>query len=140
MSSPSRPQNGVYSELQLPHRCSAAQSLASLPVTRVTTTDPFRTSSPALVHGPGDDHDVRAMVEPYLHAVQGALHFEYTLVRTFRSITTVRTWRLTMSNSMGGKVVVVSGASMGVVRATAERFAQDGATVVLLARRKVLLD
>jgi NAD(P)-dependent dehydrogenase (short-subunit alcohol dehydrogenase family) len=45
-----------------------------------------------------------------------------------------------MSNSMDGKVVVVSGASMGVGRATAERFAQDGATVVLLARRKVLLD
>jgi NADP-dependent 3-hydroxy acid dehydrogenase YdfG len=45
-----------------------------------------------------------------------------------------------MSNSMDGKVVVVSGASMGVGRATAVRFAQDGATVVLLARRKVLLD
>jgi NADP-dependent 3-hydroxy acid dehydrogenase YdfG len=45
-----------------------------------------------------------------------------------------------MSNSMDGKVVVVSGASMGVGRATAVRFARDGATVVLLARRKVLLD
>src|ERR1700752_3486027 len=45
-----------------------------------------------------------------------------------------------MSYSLGGKVVVVSGASMGVGRATAERFARDGATVVLLARRKVLLD
>jgi NAD(P)-dependent dehydrogenase (short-subunit alcohol dehydrogenase family) len=45
-----------------------------------------------------------------------------------------------MSNSMDGKVVVVSGASLGVGKATAERFAQDGATVVLLARRKVLLD
>jgi NAD(P)-dependent dehydrogenase (short-subunit alcohol dehydrogenase family) len=45
-----------------------------------------------------------------------------------------------MSNNMDGKVVVVSGASMGVGRATAERFAKAGATVVLLARRKVLLD
>jgi NADP-dependent 3-hydroxy acid dehydrogenase YdfG len=45
-----------------------------------------------------------------------------------------------MSNKMDGKVVVVSGASMGVGRATAERFAQQGATVVLLARRKLLLD
>jgi NAD(P)-dependent dehydrogenase (short-subunit alcohol dehydrogenase family) len=45
-----------------------------------------------------------------------------------------------MSNRMDGKVVVVSGASLGVGKATAERFAQDGATVVLLARRKVLLD
>src|ERR1700690_569092 len=45
-----------------------------------------------------------------------------------------------MSHSIEGKVVVVSGASMGVGRATAERFAQEGATVVLLARRKLLLD
>ena len=45
-----------------------------------------------------------------------------------------------MSHSMEGKVVVVSGASMGVGRATAQRFARDGATVVLLARRKLLLD
>jgi NADP-dependent 3-hydroxy acid dehydrogenase YdfG len=48
--------------------------------------------------------------------------------------------RLAMSGSMEGKVVVVSGASMGVGRATAQRFAQEGATVVLLARRKLLLD
>src|SRR6204780_3552846 len=48
--------------------------------------------------------------------------------------------RLAMSHSIEGKVVVVSGASMGVGRATAERFAQEGATVVLLARRKLLLD
>jgi NADP-dependent 3-hydroxy acid dehydrogenase YdfG len=45
-----------------------------------------------------------------------------------------------MSRSMEGKVVVVSGASMGVGRATAQRFAREGATVVLLARRKLLLD
>ena len=45
-----------------------------------------------------------------------------------------------MSYSLEGKVVVVSGASMGVGRATAQRFARDGATVVLLARRKLLLD
>src|ERR1700753_744983 len=45
-----------------------------------------------------------------------------------------------MSRTMEGKGVVVSGASMGVGRATAQRFAQEGATVVLLARRKLLLD
>jgi NAD(P)-dependent dehydrogenase (short-subunit alcohol dehydrogenase family) len=45
-----------------------------------------------------------------------------------------------MSVDMNGKVVVVAGASMGVGRATAERFARLGATVVLLARRKLLLD
>ena len=45
-----------------------------------------------------------------------------------------------MSNNLDGKVVVVSGASMGVGKATAERCAADGATVVLLARRKLLLD
>src|ERR1700752_1972249 len=45
-----------------------------------------------------------------------------------------------MSRSMEGKGVVVSGASMGVGRATAQRFAQEGPTVVLLARRKLLLD
>jgi NAD(P)-dependent dehydrogenase (short-subunit alcohol dehydrogenase family) len=45
-----------------------------------------------------------------------------------------------MSYSLEGKVVVVSGASMGVGRATAQRFARDGASVVLLARRKLLLD
>jgi NAD(P)-dependent dehydrogenase (short-subunit alcohol dehydrogenase family) len=45
-----------------------------------------------------------------------------------------------MPNSLDGKVVVISGASMGVGKATAERCAADGATVVLLARRKLLLD
>jgi NADP-dependent 3-hydroxy acid dehydrogenase YdfG len=45
-----------------------------------------------------------------------------------------------MSKSMEGQIAVVAGASMGVGRATAIRLAQDGATVVLLARRKLLLD
>jgi NADP-dependent 3-hydroxy acid dehydrogenase YdfG len=45
-----------------------------------------------------------------------------------------------MSKSMDGKVAVIAGASMGVGRATAIRLAEDGATVVLLARRKLLLD
>ena len=45
-----------------------------------------------------------------------------------------------MSQSMEGRVAVVAGASRGVGRATAIRLAQDGATVVLLARRKLLLD
>src|ERR1700743_3860168 len=47
---------------------------------------------------------------------------------------------LAMSGSMEGKGVVVSGAAMGVGRATAQRFAHEGADVVLLARRKLLLD
>src|SRR3977135_210568 len=45
-----------------------------------------------------------------------------------------------MSKSMEAQIAVVAGASMGVGRATAQRFARDGATVVLLARRKLLLD
>jgi NAD(P)-dependent dehydrogenase (short-subunit alcohol dehydrogenase family) len=45
-----------------------------------------------------------------------------------------------MSKGMDGKIAVVAGASMGVGRATAIRLAEDGATVVLLARRKLLLD
>ena len=39
-----------------------------------------------------------------------------------------------------GKVVVVSGASTGVGRATAKRFADDGATVFVFARRKDRLE
>jgi NADP-dependent 3-hydroxy acid dehydrogenase YdfG len=45
-----------------------------------------------------------------------------------------------MSKGMEGRIAVVAGASMGVGRATAIRLAEDGATVVLLARRKLLLD
>jgi NADP-dependent 3-hydroxy acid dehydrogenase YdfG len=45
-----------------------------------------------------------------------------------------------MSKGMEGQIAVVAGASMGVGRAAAIRFAEDGATVVLLARRKLLLD
>jgi NAD(P)-dependent dehydrogenase (short-subunit alcohol dehydrogenase family) len=45
-----------------------------------------------------------------------------------------------MSHSMADKIVVIAGASTGVGRAAAVRFAADSATVVLLARRKVLLD
>jgi NAD(P)-dependent dehydrogenase (short-subunit alcohol dehydrogenase family) len=45
-----------------------------------------------------------------------------------------------MSPSMIEKIVVVSGASTGVGRAAALRFAAEGATVVLLARRKERLD
>src|ERR1700749_2365676 len=45
-----------------------------------------------------------------------------------------------MSRSMEGKVVVISGASMGGGRATAQGFAQEGARVGLLARRNLLLD
>jgi NAD(P)-dependent dehydrogenase (short-subunit alcohol dehydrogenase family) len=45
-----------------------------------------------------------------------------------------------MAKSMSGKIAVISGASTGVGRATAIRLADDGATVVLLARRKLLLD
>jgi NADP-dependent 3-hydroxy acid dehydrogenase YdfG len=45
-----------------------------------------------------------------------------------------------MSHTLANKIVVVSGASTGIGRASAVRFAADGATVVLLARRKKLLD
>jgi NAD(P)-dependent dehydrogenase (short-subunit alcohol dehydrogenase family) len=45
-----------------------------------------------------------------------------------------------MSKGMDGKIAVIAGASMGVGRATAIRLSEDGATVVLLARRKLLLD
>ena len=41
---------------------------------------------------------------------------------------------------LDGKVVVVAGASTGIGRATAERFAASGANVVLLARRRERLD
>lgn len=44
------------------------------------------------------------------------------------------------SYTLADKIVVVSGASTGVGRAAAVRFAADGATVVLLARRRKLLD
>jgi NAD(P)-dependent dehydrogenase (short-subunit alcohol dehydrogenase family) len=44
------------------------------------------------------------------------------------------------SNTMVGKVAVVSGGSTGVGRAAARRFAAEGATVVLLARSKDRLD
>jgi NAD(P)-dependent dehydrogenase (short-subunit alcohol dehydrogenase family) len=45
-----------------------------------------------------------------------------------------------MPDGMKNKVIVVSGASAGVGRAAAQRFAAEGATVVLLARRKDRLD
>ena len=40
-----------------------------------------------------------------------------------------------MANKMTGKVVVVTGASSGIGEATAKRLAEDGAVVVLAARR-----
>jgi NAD(P)-dependent dehydrogenase (short-subunit alcohol dehydrogenase family) len=41
---------------------------------------------------------------------------------------------------LDGRVVVVTGASSGIGRATAHRFAEEGATTVMLARRKQRLD
>jgi len=45
-----------------------------------------------------------------------------------------------MDHELAGKVVVVAGASSGIGRATAERFAAEGATVVMLARGRERLD
>jgi NAD(P)-dependent dehydrogenase (short-subunit alcohol dehydrogenase family) len=45
-----------------------------------------------------------------------------------------------MPDTLKDKVVVVSGASTGIGRAAAQRFAAEGATVILLARRKDRLD
>ncbi len=45
-----------------------------------------------------------------------------------------------MGDRLKGKVAFVTGASSGIGRTTAKRFAAEGATVVLAARRKELLD
>ncbi len=45
-----------------------------------------------------------------------------------------------MSTTQNAKVVVITGASAGIGRATAIRFAQDGAKIALLARGRAGLD
>jgi NADP-dependent 3-hydroxy acid dehydrogenase YdfG len=80
------------------------------------------------------------MVERHVRVTQCSTAFTLQDVPTELTIAEHPESRLQMSRSMEGKVVVISGASMGVGKATAQRFAQEGATVVLLARRKLLLD
>ncbi len=45
-----------------------------------------------------------------------------------------------MSTQLHGKVVVVSGGSAGIGKAIAKRFADEGASVIVLARRKERID
>jgi 3-oxoacyl-[acyl-carrier protein] reductase len=45
-----------------------------------------------------------------------------------------------MNRLLEGKTAIVTGASKGIGRATAELFAEDGANVVLTARGKMALD
>src|SRR5258705_6655980 len=132
MSSPSVPENGVYSELQLPHKCCEAQSLASLPVTGVATSRaPFPAGRRPEFSGEEDDYYMRAMVERHVRYTQRSMHWNGS--PDFHSVPySTKGIEARMSYSLEGKVVVVSGASMGVGRATAQRFARDGATVVLL--------
>src|SRR6201985_1306729 len=82
---------------------------------------------------------MRAMVERHVRDTQRSMH-RNSIPDFHRVLYSAKRIEARMSYSPEGKVVVVSGASMGVGRATAERFARDGATVVLLARRKLLLD
>src|SRR6201993_3337601 len=71
MSSPSVPENGVYSELQLPHKCCEAQSLASLPVTGVATSHaPFPAVAGTSSRAKDDDYRMRAMVERHMRGAQ----------------------------------------------------------------------
>src|ERR1700759_3284869 len=82
---------------------------------------------------------MRAMVERHVRDTQRSMH-RNSIPDFHRVLCSAKRIEACMSYSLEGKVVVVSGASMGVGRATAQRFARDGATVVLLARRKLLLD
>src|ERR1700727_1577029 len=74
MSSPSTPEKGVYSELQLPHKCCEAQFLASLPVTDVATGHAPFPAVAGTFSGGGDDYHVRAMVERHVRDTQRSMH------------------------------------------------------------------